>query len=144
MNELILNFLSNADPYPDLFEIYYEVLTQFNSSDQHESMLRMFEIRLLEEIGYAINFQTEALSSKKIESNQFYRYEPEQGFHLLSEDSQINKYSGKQINQIQEMDFSDTETLLAAKKLTRETIHFHLGGRELMTRKMYRSIKRSS
>lgn len=144
MNELILNFLSNSDPYPDLFEIYYEVLTQFKSSDQHEPMLRMFEIKLLEEIGYAINFQTEALNAKKIESDEFYRYEPEQGFHLLPEDSHINKYSGKQINRIKEMDFSDPETLLAAKKITRETIQFHLGGRELMTKKMYRSIKRSS
>ena len=144
MNELILNFLSNSDPYPDLFEIYYEVLTQFKSSDQHEPMLRMFEIKLLEEIGYAINFQTEVLNAKKIESDEFYRYEPEQGFHLLPEDSHINKYSGKQINRIQEMDFSDPETLLAAKKITRETIQFHLGGRELMTKKMYRSIKRSS
>ena len=107
-------------------------------------MLRMFEIKLLEEIGYAINFQTEALNAKKIESDEFYRYEPEQGFHLLPEDSHINKYSGKQINRIQEMDFSDPETLLAAKKITRETIQFHLGGRELMTKKMYRSIKRSS
>ena len=144
MNELILNFLSNSDPYPDLFEIYYEVLNQFKSSDQHEPMLRMFEIKLLEEIGYAINFQTEALNAKKIEIDEFYRYEPEQGFHLLPEDSQINKYSGKQINRIQDMDFSDPETLLAAKKITRETIQFHLGGRELMTKKMYRSIKRSS
>ena len=42
------------------------------------------------------------------------------------------------------MDFSDPETLLAAKKITRETIQFHLGGRELMTKKMYRSIKRGS
>ena len=65
MNELILNFLSNSDPYPDLFEIYYKVLTQFKSSDQHEPMLRMFEIKLLEEIGYAINFQTDATVSYK-------------------------------------------------------------------------------
>ena len=40
------------------------------------------------------------------------------------------------------MDFSERDTLLAAKKLTRETIQFHLDGKELMTKKMYRSIKR--
>jgi len=142
MNELILNFLSNADPYPDLFEIYYEVLTQLNSSDQHESMLRIFEIRLLEEIGYAINFETEALSSKSIDTNQYYRYEPEQGFHLLPKDSQMKKYSGVQIKSIKEMDFSEYDTLIAAKKLTRQTIHFHLDGKELMTKKMYKSITR--
>lgn len=134
--------MSNADPYPNLFEIYYEALKQFNLSEEHEPLLRIFEIKLLEEIGYAINFQTEALNPKGIESNQYYRYEPEQGFHLLSKDSKINKYSGTQIKHIREMDFSEKETLLAAKKLTRETIQFHLDGKELMTKKMYRSIKR--
>ena len=142
MNELILNFLSNADPYPNLFDIYHEALKQFNFSDEHEPLLRIFEIRLLEEIGYAINFQTEALNPKEIESHQYYRYEPEQGFHLLSKDSQIKKYSGKQIKSIEKMDFSERDTLLTAKKLTRETIQFHLDGKELMTKKMYRSIKR--
>ncbi|HJL80003.1 MAG: DNA repair protein RecO [Gammaproteobacteria bacterium] len=142
MNELILHFLSNADPYPGLFEIYHEALRQFNLSDEHEPLLRMFEIKLLEEIGYAINFQTEALSSKTININEYYRYEPEQGFHLLPSDSQIKKYSGGQIKSIQKMDFSESDTLLAAKKLTRETIHFHLDGKELMTKKMYKSIKR--
>ncbi len=39
----------------------------------------------------------EALNPKEIESHQYYRYEPEQGFHLLSKDSQIKKYSGKNI-----------------------------------------------
>ena len=142
MNELILHFLSNADPYPDLFEIYHDALRQFSISDQHEPLLRMFEIKLLEEIGYAINFETEALSSKSININEYYRYEPEQGFHLLSQDSQIKKYSGVHIKNIKEMDFSEDDTLIAAKKLTRETIQFHLGGKELMTKKMYKSIKR--
>ena len=142
MNELILHFLSNADPYPDLFEIYYEVLRQFSSSSEHEPLLRMFEIKMLEEIGYAINFETEALSSKSIDTNQYYRYEPEQGFHLLPKDSQMKKYSGVQIKSIKEMDFSEYDTLIAAKKLTRQTIHFHLDGKELMTKKMYKSIKR--
>ena len=100
------------------------------------------EIKMLEEIGYAINFETEALSSKSIDTNQYYRYEPEQGFHLLPKDSQMKKYSGVQIKSIKEMDFSEYDTLIAAKKLTRQTIHFHLDGKELMTKKMYKSIKR--
>ena len=50
MNELILNFLSNADPYPNLFDIYHEALKQFNFSEEHEPLLRIFEIRLLKKL----------------------------------------------------------------------------------------------
>ena len=143
MNELILHFLSNADPYPGLYLIYYKTLKEFSSFDNHEPLLRVFEFKLLEEIGYAINFETEALSTQMIDLDGHYRYVPEQGFHSVSKDSKIKKYTGKQISSIQAMNFSSKEIMLAAKILARETIQFHLDGKELMTKKMYKSINRT-
>ena len=72
LNELILNFLTTADPYPDLFDAYSLAIENLSSADSSEIILREFEIELLTEIGYAINFRTEAMSSKKIEPNLLY------------------------------------------------------------------------
>ena len=80
LNELILSFLTTADPYPDLFDAYSLAIEDLSSADSSEIILREFEIELLTEIGYAINFRTEAMSSKKIEPNLLYRFVAGEGF----------------------------------------------------------------
>ena len=72
LNELILSFLKIADPYPDLFKLYTATLHDLSESESIEPSLRRFEIFLLSEIGYAINFETESLSKKPIKGGLNY------------------------------------------------------------------------
>ena len=47
LNELILNFLTTADPYPDLFDTYSLAIENLSTADSSEIILREFEIELL-------------------------------------------------------------------------------------------------
>ena len=55
-------------------------LHDFSESDPIEPSLRQFEILMLSEIGYAINFTTEAHSQKPIETDLDYVFIVEKGF----------------------------------------------------------------
>ena len=143
LNELILNFLTTADPYPDLFDTYSLAIENLSNADSSEIILREFEIELLTEIGYAINFQTEAMSSKKIEPNQSYRFIAEEGFvSSIASSARDALIKGSVIHAIDQRDFSDPETLRTAKRIARESIKYHLSGKELNTKKVVKSLKK--
>ena len=144
LNELILSFLTTADPYPDLFDAYSLAINNLSNADSSEIILREFEIQLLTEIGYAINFQTEAMSSKKIEPNLSYRFIAEEGFiSSVTSSPRDTLIKGSVIQSIDRKDFSQPETMRAAKRIIRESVKYHLSGKELNTKKVVKSLKKS-
>ena len=145
LNELILSLLTTADPYPELFDCYALTIDKLSDVDSSEAVLRTFEINLLSQIGYAINFQTEAMSSNDIEAEQVYRFVVEEGF--IRSNTKTPHYSlikGSIIKAIKRGDYSTSQILKAAKKITRESIKYHLSGKELNTKKVFRSIHKSN
>ena len=144
LNELILSFLTTADPYPDLFDAYSLAINNLSNADSSEIILREFEIQLLTEIGYAINFQTEAMSSKKIEPNLSYRFIAEEGFvSSVTSSARDTLIKGSVIQSIDQKDFSQPQTMRAAKRIIRESVKYHLSGKELNTKKVVKSLKKS-
>jgi len=144
LNELILSFLTTADPYPDLFDAYSLAINNLSNADSSEIILREFEIQLLTEIGYAINFQTEAMSSKKIEPNLSYRFIAEEGFvSSVTSSPHDTLIKGSVIQSIDRKDFSQPQTMRAAKRIIRESVKYHLSGKELNTKKVVKSLKKS-
>ncbi len=144
LNELILSFLTTADPYPDLFDAYSLAINNLSNADSSEIILREFEIQLLTEIGYAINFQTEAMSSKKIEPNLSYRFIAEEGFvSSVTSSPRDTLIKGSVIQSIDRKDFSQPQTMRAAKRIIRESVKYHLSGKELNTKKVVKSLKKS-
>mgnify|MGYP001342333669 FL=1 len=144
LNELILSFLTTADPYPDLFDAYSLAINNLSNADSSEIILREFEIQLLTEIGYAINFQTEAMSSKKIEPNLSYRFIAEEGFvSSVTSSARDTLIKGSVIQSIDRKDFSQPQTMRAAKRIIRESVKYHLSGKELNTKKVVKSLKKS-
>ncbi len=144
LNELILSFLTTADPYPDLFDAYSLAINNLSNADSSEIILREFEIQLLTEIGYAINFQTEAMSSKKIEPNLSYRFIAEEGFvSSVTSSARDTLIKGSVIQSIDRKDFSQPQTMRVAKRIIRESVKYHLSGKELNTKKVVKSLKKS-
>jgi len=143
LNELILSFLRMEDPYPNLFAVYASTLHNFSESKPIEPSLRQFEILMLSEIGYAINFSTEAHSQKPIETDMEYVFFVEQGFvSKRDHNSDSLLIKGHTIQAINEGNFSDKETLICAKKILRLSIQYHLDGKELKSKKVFRAIER--
>jgi len=145
LNELILSLLTTTDPYPELFDCYALTIDKLSDIDSSEAVLRTFEINLLSQIGYAINFQTEAMSSNEIEAEQVYRFVVEEGF--IRSNTKTPHHSlikGSIIKAIEKGDYSTSQILKAAKRITRESIKYHLSGKELNTKKVFRSIHKSN
>jgi len=145
LNELILSLLSTTDPYSELFDCYALTIDKLSDIDSSEAVLRIFEINLLSQIGYAINFQTEAMSSNEIEAEQVYRFVVEQGFIRSNTTTPHHTLiKGSIIKAIDKGDYSTSQILKVAKRITRESIKYHLSGKELNTKKVFRSIHKSN
>ncbi len=142
LNELILSFLTTADPHPELFDVYSLAIEKLSYENSSEAILRDFELNLLTEIGYAINFQTEAMSLKKIDPNLSYRFFVEEGFiSSITASNRDALIKGSVLKAIDNRDFSNPEILKVAKRIARQSIRHHLSGKELNTRKVVKSLK---
>ena len=76
------------------------------------------------------------MSSDFIDSEQVYRFVVEEGF--IRSNTTTPKHSlikGSIIKAIERGDYSSSQVLKVAKRITRQSIKYHLSGKELNTRK---------
>ncbi len=149
LNELISLLLHKDDPYPELFVDYTNCLyclTQLTASSvtnsksiedsanifnlSLEAALRIFELNLLEKVGFALPIQYEAKNQMPIKASARYLFAVGQGVFEHPE----GKISGKTLHALQKQQFDDEQTLAEAKYLMRSVINFHLNGKALKTR----------
>src|SRR3954451_22008893 len=79
LNELILRLLPREDPHEALFDAYAQALARLAAAERVPALLRIFEKRLLAELGYAPMFDRDAQSGAPIEPTGSYVYEPDRG-----------------------------------------------------------------
>ncbi len=135
-NELILNLQHRHDPQPEVFAAYSDAVRALAGTDNPAPILRVFEIELLRLLGYALNFEHEASSQEEISPEASYEYRPEQGPVRVQRTSGPMVFSGADMIGIRESRFEEAEILRAAGRLMRHVIHYHLGGKELKSRKV--------
>jgi len=147
LNELLIRFMHRNDPHPDLFVLYAHTLDDLYSTADVEPVLRRFEISLLAEAGYALNFSNDAIRNEPIVPDCFYEFDPEQGAVKISAPGPVAQldglsFSGSELLAIGRDDFSGSEVRRAARRLLRHVINSHLGERGLRTRKVAAAMKR--
>ena len=149
-NELLLYLLPKADAYTELFNDYQQFLIQLSqlseddsASDQQqfETLLRLFEINLLTEIGTMLPLNVESDAGQAVEIDQFYDIDVSLGVTLAAEQQRTAyNYGGKELLAIQQRDLSTAKSLQAAKKILRQIIDFNLQGRTLQSRNFYQKL----
>ena len=143
VNELILHFLHRHDPQPEIFDAYRQTIEELATSGNAVAVcLRRFEIELLRQIGYALNLDHEHGSHKPLEPQQHYEYRPEQGAVAVSRDEGAQVFKGEILTAIGEQRFADKLVIRSANRLLRNVISFHLGGKELKSRKVLLEMHR--
>src|SRR5580693_8353425 len=60
LNELLMKLTGQHDPHPEVFDQYEQALQQLRTGSSPEPVLRRFERRLLELLGYGIELTREA------------------------------------------------------------------------------------
>lgn len=139
LNELLLRFLHRHDPEPALFDHYLAALDGIAREGDPEPILRIFEKRLLDAAGYALELKREAHSGTAIEPEGRYRYTTDSGPERWSGDSSSGVcVSGSTLLALAREEITGRRALKEAKRLMRSIIDEHCGGRVLASRRLWR------
>jgi DNA repair protein RecO (recombination protein O) len=157
MNELLLKLTHRDDPHEGLFEAYdaaisaLRAISRESSADpasralRLEPVLRRFELRLLQEVGYALELTREAGSHAPIAAEREYFYVVERGPLPAQEgEAPANavRLRGQTLIDLERGRFEDALTVAQSKQLMRLLINHSLNGQELATRTLVRDLQR--
>lgn len=136
LNELVYRLLHEQDPHPYLYQSYQQLLNELAQVSParpiDECLLREFEMVLLEELGYGLVLDCEAVSGEPLLPAGRYDYRAD--FGVVAGRS----FSGEELLAIASGDFRSSGPRAAAKRLLRSAIDFHLDGKRLNSRMLYR------
>lgn len=140
VNELTQRLTALDEAEPALFDLYELTLEKLGAAAvaaDREASLRHFELQLLAQLGYAIDFST-THSGRPLEASRFYRFDAAAGFieNALPDGTDI--YDGATILAIGQGEFVHSETLRVAKKVARAALAPHLGPRPIKSRELFR------
>ena len=138
INELILRMLHRNDPHEMLFGAYEFALEGLVRESDLERTLRIFEKRLLQELGYGLHLSSDTLTGVAIQSSARYRYVAELGPVIDNgEEGNGVMLHGESLQALRnEEQFSDLHRR-ELKRLTRVTLDRHLEGRPLHSRGLF-------
>ena len=136
INELISCFLHPYDPHPELFTHYSDCLSSLCNDDTNiESVLRLFEINLLECVGYGLQLEFDS-NENPIDANKTYLFNSDQPPIEMEQ----GPFSGKTFLALINRELSDPLVLSEAKILMRRVINRYLQGKTLKSREMINKI----
>jgi DNA repair protein RecO (recombination protein O) len=143
LNELLLKLLPRDDPHERLYDAYQQTLGGLGAALQREGILRRFELRLLEELGYAVMLDHDAGSGAPIDAQRRYVYVIERGpVELEGLDSGKGvELSGATLLDMQSGSYESAATQQQSKLLMRALIDHYLGKQVLHTRQMLRELQ---
>ncbi len=128
INEILNYLLLKQDPHPKLYTIYAHTLVELQTMPLQQRILRLFEKKLLEELGYGI-------WRNDFEADGFYRFYPESGFVRCADG--IDTFSGKMLLDLALEKLEEEGLLKEAKRLMRVLFKPLLNGRELKSKELF-------
>ncbi len=143
LNELLVNLLARDDAHEQLFDYYQATLYRLAHETDHAATLRCFEKHLLQELGYALALETEALGDEPVQIEKNYRYLVERGPLPEADEAQgALKISGKTLLAMAADDYRDPVVAQQSKQLMRMLLNHHLGGKTLHTRELIKDLQK--
>jgi DNA repair protein RecO (recombination protein O) len=136
LNELLLRLLPREDPHEALFDYYSATLKTLAAGHDLATTLRRFELKLLQELGYAIPL-THDTNEADIVPEQLYRYEAEHGAAPKVDHNRNGvQLLGKTLLDMAADDYSHPQTQQQSKQLMRYLLAHYLGDQPLHTRQL--------
>ncbi len=142
VNELLMNFLHKHDPQSEIYSLYETTIESLVGTNHVAACLRCFELELLSLLGYAVNLDHEFGKTDALVAQQNYQYRMEQGLVAVDGDTGALVFSGAVFSDIAAQRFDDPAVLRSASQLMRAIVSFHLGGKELKSRKVLKELHR--
>lgn len=142
LNELLLKLTLRTDAQPMIFDLYDEALALLRAGEPVPPVLRMFERRLLELLGYGIEFGSEARSGAALQPEAYYHFHPGLGFVETRAAATEGVFAGRTLLAIAAEHWQESGVLEDARKIMRLALDGALEGRELRTRDVARAVSR--
>lgn len=139
LNELLLKLTVRHDPMAEVFEEYRRALSGLRAGGSVEAVLRVFEKRLLEAVGYGVDLTSEARTGKAIEAQGFYRFRASEGL-VPAMQGDLDAVAGSSILALAREELGEGRTLEDARKVLKAVLAESLEGRELATRKVAKAV----
>lgn len=140
LNELIYRLSHRYDPHPELFHAYADSLARLAECAPLEPLLREFEMRLLDALGYGLILDHDVDTGSPLVPSERYTYFPDHGPRRgeLEGPSGVT-VSGRTLDALRHLCWDDADTLREGKRLLRTVLHYHLGGKPLQSRALFRT-----
>ncbi len=143
LNELLLRLLPREDPHERLFDHYAAALAGLATAPGPAPILRAFERRLLQELGYALALEHDAETGAPLDPERLYRYEPERGAVPVGPGADAGAgliVPGRALLDIARDDYAAPATAQAAKQLMRIALNQRLDRRPLHSRAIFKDL----
>lgn len=138
LNELLLRLLHRHDPHERLFLSYAQALEGLGSDVKPEAPLRVFEKRLLEDIGFGLVLDHDVQDGSPLQPAETYRYLPERGpVAAANTDDEGVAIQGASLLALARECLEDESVLAEIKRLMRALLARHLGERPLTSRDLF-------
>jgi DNA repair protein RecO (recombination protein O) len=146
LNELLNYLLPKQDPHPNLYSAYYATLSALQTHPLQEKALRIFEKKILEELGYGLQL-SRTVNNSHFSKDEYYKFYPEHGFELCKNDinqSDTTIFAGQSLLAIAQEQLSEENIIKDAKRLMRLALKPLLVGKELNSRSLFMETRHES
>jgi DNA repair protein RecO (recombination protein O) len=142
VNELLVRLLHRHDPHPGLHQAYRACLAALQPGAPHEIALRLFEKRLLAELGFGLVLDHDIGDNSPLAADAVYDYVPDRGPVRINPERHA-RYQGVRVRGASLMALAhealeNPATLRDAKALMRAALARHLGDKPLRSRELFR------
>lgn len=142
LNELLINLLQKWDANPTLFALYENTLLGLQAHSLDEKIIRSFEKKLLDELGYGLFPRSEDAILSAWQPDAFYRFLPTIGW-VKNDSDQMNhglSYAGETLSAIAKEQWDDVIILQHAKRLMRQVLTELMNAKPIYSRQMFVKI----
>ena len=159
LNELLLKMLPREDAHGALFDAYAAALRALAAGAADAPELRRFEKTLLKELGYGMTLDVDVETGVPVAAQGEYIYLIERGpvaragasqdrsprsqaqGHIVPENGEAPGLRGKTLLDMAADEYSDPRTRLESRRLMRQLIAHHLGGKPLQSRRVFMELQ---
>ena len=135
VNELLYRLLGRFDPVLALFDAYCHLLKSLAGRNGGVLDVRLFELMLLQELGYGINFDYDASDGQPVDESAHYKYVVHEGFHRVDEPAD-DAFDGSELLSVARGDLHAVNDR-KLRDLTRGSLAELLGGKPLVSRSLF-------
>jgi DNA repair protein RecO (recombination protein O) len=143
----MMKLFARHDAHEDVFALYKNVIAQLQAGAEEVRVLRVFEKRLLQLLGYGVALEWDT-AGRVVESHKIYRYLPEVGlseierFGVREESSADLVFSGSSLLSLARDELVDAAARADARRLLRAALDRLLDGRTLGSREVLTEMRR--